>query len=219
MLSLLFIFAVGCQANGSIEVLEFADDSENETESLSSAFLNIANVPPIFTMCSALMVNEWRHCAFGGCDSRVFNLTWANDGASFLMELLASRTHTSLRFRMGNSIWYKSEVWVFHRAWIRICVSVDRILNIIQFVADGRMLIQERIKGVSKFNGTSGLIVSLGRHQDDWGNKIKYNATISEMNHFSTALSVKRMEEMTLLGNKFCRVQGDLLRKDVMCTK
>ena len=218
MLSLLFIFAVGCQATGSIEVLEFADDSENETESLSSsssAVLNIADVPPMFTMCSALMVNEWKQCFFG-CFSNVLDLTWENDGTSLQMGLKENRKNTFLRFRMDNSTWYEIKMRVFHRAWIRICVSIDRILNLVQVSTDGRKLNQVKLEGAFQLNGTSGLIVSLGRRKDDKGRTNEYNVTISQMNYFSSSLSVKRSKEMAPLESKFCRIQGDLLRKDVI---
>ena len=173
---------------------------------LTGAVLDIANVPPTFTICSAFMVEQWG--CFFGCDSiSIFQLFW-KDGTSMLIKVvLEERRMTSkLVFRIGNSTWDDSKIVVFLQQWVHICLSINSSLDSVQVVVDGQYLDHDRPKGLWRGKKSSDLRVSLGYDKNE--NK---NVTITEVNIFSTSNTEKRMRELTTPSSNICGSQGDLL--------
>ena len=201
-----------CQAERKVQVLDFSEDNDGKNDTngeFTSAALDIKEAPPAFTICSSFMVKEWS-CGWG-CHSMVFNLSWESESVSLQMKAVANKTGTFLKFETDSLEWVDSNVLYFPLQWIHICLSIDRILGSIHLVANGQTLNHDRPIGLLGGNKTSNITLTVGYHEDDNGNIFEHNATISDINIFSSNLSVKRMEELTTPGVKACSKQGDIV--------
>ena len=205
---LLNLVCVAC----CIKVLDFSednDDKNNTNDAFPRAFLDIADVPPTFTICSAFLVNQY-HC-WWGCYSMLFNITWLDDGTSLHMKAIANRTYNHIELLIGNSTLSTGKISIFPQRWIHICARVTKILDliqVIQVVVDGQPLNYGQPEMLLSMNEKSTLRVSPGY---DYQNENAHIVRLSNINLFSKSISTKKLEELTTTGSSICGGQGDLL--------
>ena len=159
------------------------------------------NLPPSFTICSSSMTTY-------GSYQIMFSLL-GKDGNSWLGTFLKVADKTS-SFYHGK--WSEVKLPpVFAHQWVRSCLSFDSELGRFQWVVDGILVENDTIAGFeNKPTNLTGMIV-LGAWQDGASKKWKSwtSNQVTNLNIFSTALTVEKMQQNTKMGE--CSEKGDYL--------
>ena len=214
MLSLLLNFVLLFKSGNGNWVLDFSDDNDhkNDTNSeFTSASIDIKDVSPIFTICSAFMVKRWTPNWFG-LASMVLSLSWSNDGSFLQINLDANRTDVLLHLKTESSNGNYNRIGLFPRHWVQICLSIDKLSGSLIIVVDGQKLNQIWSVGLSSENKASDMALSLGSEMNPENRDIlEHSVILTDINIFSSILSLEEMYELTTPGAETCAKKGDLL--------
>ena len=195
-----------------LKAIDFSLDNDNEPDednSYTQASLQKANLPPSFTICTAFLVEAWlsRQAAaalpFAILDDygQVWHLVW----------IFAEKTYTEFSFKFEGSPWFTthSKKLFYQLQWTRVCLSKDSNTSLARLVVDGELMLEEEVELKSKpdnLNLVSGsrISISSGIIYEDPGQ-------ITNLNIFSSALTVEQMKSMTTPGEQECGLEGDFL--------
>ena len=98
---------------------------------------------------------------------------------------------------------------IYHKSWIRACISLDTTAGVARIVADGKVLedaSHPKLKNLAT-RMTRKMTITVG-------SSTGINAMFSDLNIFSELLSLDRMVAITTPGGSECGSRGDLLNWD-----
>ena len=87
--------------------------------------------------------------------------------------------------------------------WTRVCLSKDSNTSLARLVVDGELLIEQEVRVK---NQPDNLNLVLGAYQD-----VEFPGQTTDLNIFSSALTVEQMKSQTSPGNEKCGLAGDFL--------
>lgn len=196
------VMKVCCQPSKGV-ALDFSLDSDgvpDKNNRSTHAFLQKENLPPSFTICTAFKVQAWTEYV----NARLFILQEDNGVGWLAADIYALTSYTEFSFRFKDSQWFsnQSEFLFYPLQWIRVCLSKDS--DTTRLVADGELMVERQVEVK---NNPDNLNLVLGL---DWDN-LEYPGQTTNLNIFSTALSVKQMKSQTYPGKVECGRSGDFL--------
>ena len=191
-------------------VLSFADDNDNEADGngeFTSATLERENLPGSFTICSAFMVDAWT-TDFWSID--VFHIL-KDDGKSRwgYVRLYAAPRYTEYFVKIGPADFtIQVDVLFFPLQWTRMCLSLDLSTARIRLITDGQLRLEAIYEKEKDQDRPNHLSLLLGLYPDTHEEN---TGKTTNLNLFSSALSVERMQRVTEAGNEDCGAPGDFL--------
>jgi hypothetical protein len=209
-----------------ITVIDLSADSDNEVDSngeLTHASMTQdpkQSLPPAFTVCSAVMVEVW----LGEAPSAyMFDMLGA-DGDSWLgLKFDSGSTFTDFLVMVGSNIFtvpHKGPA-MFPHQWTRACLSVDPgpgKTGRIRLVVDGQVMedrVHEDMDGPDEYSGTPPVNVTMLLGTNSWFLN-EGDGKFTDVNVFSSVLSIDQMVRQTTAGSKECGAPGDYLSWEEM---
>ena len=194
-----------------LKALDFSLDNDHkpdENNSYTHAFLQKENLPPSFTICTAFMVEAWTKYV----SAMLFVLHDDNRGVWHWVRTLAHDTYTEFSFQFEdfppNS--NQSKILLYPLQWIRVCLSKDSNTSLARLVVDGELLIEQEVKVK---NQPDNLNLVLGsRTSSSSGNTYEDTGQTTDLNIFSSALTVEQMKSLISAGRAFPQL-GDVFRE------
>ena len=113
------------------------------------------------------------------------------------------------QYRIRKYINANETLPIYHKSWIRACISLDTAAGVARIVADGKVLedaSHPKLK-ILATRITRNMTITVG-------SKTGINAMFSDLNVFSEVLSLDRMVAITTPGGSECGSRGDLLNWD-----
>ena len=191
------------------DVLSFSDDNDNKRDNMgeyTSATIEKENLPMSFTICAAFMVEAWNTDS----NSALVLSILGDDRLSVWGGVLitASNTFTEYELRLGPSrISKKIPTVFFPLQWTRICAMMDwPWIGRVALVADGQLLGEYHGYEAANDPRPFNLNLLLGRLD-----KTEFTGRVSDLNVFSSPLSVETMLNITEAGGEECGAPGDFL--------
>ena len=191
------------------DVLSFSDDNDNKADrngEYTSATLEKENLPMSFTLCAAFMVESWNT----NFNSALVLSILAIDEHSVWGAILihASNSYTDYELMLaGSKISKKIYKVFFPLQWTRICAMMDwPWLGQIVLVADGELLGSFEYQVGNDFARPLKLSLRLGELAET-----EFTGRVSDLNVFSSPLSVETMMNITEAGGQECGAPGDFL--------
>ena len=200
--------------HSALEVLSFAEDNDDKMDDngeYTSASLERKNMPENFTLCAAFSVEAWN------VDFAQVSLPaiLTDDGQAWGdVRVIARSSYTSYDVYLGGlRLPSKVPTVLFPLQWTRYCLSLDSINRTISLVVDGDIIIETSYGIKERLNIPNNLKMLLGIVRV--GKKV-YEKTgrTTNLNMFSSALSIGRMVEMTKRDGIECGALGDFLSWD-----
>ena len=182
-----------------LKALDFSLDNDrkrDENNSYTHASLQKENLPPSFTICTAFMVEDW---ANGNVDGLLFVLRDNRDKLWTWVKIFAAMTYTEFTFRFEDPslISIKSPILFYPHQWTRVCLSKESNTSLTRLVVDGKLLVEKEVKVKSQ---PKNLNIVLG-----WsGTRVEFTGRTTDVNIFSSALSVEEMNSQTSPGKTEC---------------
>ena len=194
---------------GILKAFDFSMESDHEAdtnEEYTSASVKKADLPSSFTVCSAFSVESW---STEFSNAQMFALLDSTGNYWAFLELYAAEGHTEFWAKAGDvTLTVKTEVKFFPLKWSMVCLALDFNLYLMQVVVDGKLLGEKQ--GFTKQEiGTVpehfSLLIGIDNMMDE------NTGRTTNLNVFSSVLSVDRMEGMTRSGGEDCGEAGDYL--------
>ena len=194
-----------CRPLGALDFSLDVDQKPDENNSYTHASLQIENFPSSFTICTAFMVEAWDE----DVDSYLFVLYDDKGEVWFWVRIYAVVTYTEFSFQIENSPPYEAQsAFLFYPLqWTRVCISRDSNTSVVRLVVDGDQLLETDWKVK---NQPDNLDIKLGKGPDN----TEYPGRTTNLNIFSSALSVEQMKMHTSPGKEDCGHAGDFLDWD-----
>ena len=125
---------------------------------------------------------------------------------------MVTETYTQFGFAFEDSpmLSNQSETLFYPLQWTRVCLSKDSITSLARMVVDGELLVEEEVRVKSqpdKLDLVLGITPCIG---DECG-RGEYPNRITNLNIFSSALTVEQMKSQTRPGERECGLTGDFL--------
>ena len=187
------------------KALDFSLDNDSKPDknnSYTHASLQKENLPPSFTICTAFIVEAWAEYT----NAHLFVLRDDKGRFWHTVKIYAATTYTqfSIRFENLPRISFQSKNLFYALQWTRVCLSKDSNTSLSRLVVDGELLIEQEVKVK---NQPDNLELILG-----WdGNTYEFPGQTTDLNIFSSALTVEQMKSQTSPGEKECGLEGDFL--------
>ena len=195
-----------------LKILDFSLDVDRAADfngSYTHASLEKEELPPSFTVCSAFMVEAWI-TDFSAAELFALKtkegVTWA------YVHLYCAADYTEYKVDLG-SIKMTSVIpeLLFPLRWTRVCLALDADSGLLSLVVDGHLLSEEQYKVEEDTQKPTNLFLVSGYYRNvDYVKE--YTGRVTNLNIFSSALSLDRLVAMTLAGGEDCGAGGDLLR-------
>ena len=175
-----------------------------------------ASLPYLFTVCSTIMTTSCRAnwpIFFNILENRQiqFMAPFRRNGqikSAFGIDFSQSTARTAKKERIGEEL-----PPIFPNQWIRNCMAVNTTSMLIQWVVDGTLILAKEFEELKKFNKSSpkNLANKVVLGARSWGGSHWFAAShkVTNLNIFSSFLSIKKMKEMTTGWN--CGKEGDYL--------
>ena len=188
-----------------LKAIDFSLDNDFEPDknnSYTHASLQKENLPPSFTICTAFMVEAWDEFT----DANIFVLRDGNEKVWHWVQINADVTYTEFTFQFEDSqqISNQSKTLFYPLQWTRVCLSKDSNTSQARLVVDGQLLIEQEVKVK---NQPDNLNLVLGWN----GYNFEYPGQTTDLNIFSSALTVEQMKSQTIPGGVKCGLEGDFL--------
>ena len=170
----------------------------------SKALLQKEKFPSTFTICTAFMVESWSHHFASNffllCSRNTFSCFDDKDGWLWV-GLVVYETHTDYIFQFDDTPMFEtqSDILFYPLQWTQVCLSLNT--SAVKLVVDGKLL--KETKWERKKNFTT---VQLGVTEEG-----EQPGRITDLNIFSSALTVEQMMSQTSPGDADCGLQGDFL--------
>ena len=182
----------------AIDLSEESDQEEDENGEYTSAFIEKEDLPNAFTICSAFSVDAWT-TEFS--QSAMFALLTKEGHYWSFFELYASDKHTEYWAKVGEVMLnVKDNSKFFPLTWSRACFALDLQLNKMWVVVNGKMLGEQNFEGNEVAGKPEDLNILIGFDDEECENTGK----ATNLNVFSSVLSVGRMEKITEAGAEEC---------------
>ena len=132
---LTFVFYDFTSKVWSWKALDFSLDSDgkpDENNIYTLASLQIENLPPSFTICTAFMVEAWAEYT----DAKLFVLLGDNGEVWNWVKISAFENYTEFSFRWADSPEFsaRSEILFYPLQWTRVCLSKDSNTSLARLV-------------------------------------------------------------------------------------
>ena len=207
-----FFFFVICDFTSkvwSLKALDFSLDSDgnpDENNIYTHSSLQIENLPPSFTICTAFMVEAWAEYT----DAKLFVLLGDNGEVWNWVKISAFETYTEFSFRWADSPEFsaRSEILFYPLQWTRVCLSKDNDTSLTRLVVDCELLVESELKVK---NQPENLDLALGSLASISGYTYEDAGQTTNLNIFSFALTVEQMKLHTSPAEEKCGLQGDFL--------
>ena len=135
-----------------------------------------------------------------------------NDGITWHYVYISDlTTYTQIFFKFEDSPIFSnhSKTLFYPLQWTRICLSKDSNTSIARLVVDSELLIEQEVKVK---NQPDNLNLVLGTWTSpSSGSTYEYPGQTTDLNIFSSALTVEQMKSQTMAGEKECGLEGDFL--------
>ena len=195
----------------ALKALDFTLDNDgkpDENNVYTHASLQKENLPPSFTICTAFMVEAWNEHTQA---ARLFVLLDDNGEVWHWGKIFAATTYTkfSLRFEDSQLLSKQSKILFYPLQWTRVCLSKDSNTSLARLVVDGELLIEQKVK-VKNQPDNLHLLLGIWTSPSS-GNTYEYPVQTTDLNIFSSALTVEQMKSQTSAGEKECGLEGDFL--------
>ena len=190
----------------AIDLSEESDQEEDENGEYTSAFIKKEDLPNSFTICSAFSVDAWT-TEFS--QSAMFALLSEDSHYWAFFELYASDKHTEYWAKVGEVMLnVKDDIKFFPLTWSRACFALDLDQNRMWVVVNGKLLGEQSFSPNQVEEKPENLNILMGFDDEECENTGK----TTNLNVFSSVLSVARMERMTEAGGEECGLDiGDFL--------
>ena len=188
-----------------LKVLDFSLDNDFEPDknnSYTHASLQKETLPSSFTICTAFMVEAWAEFT----DARLFVFRDGNNKVWLWVQIFAAGAYTAFALQIEDSAEFsnQSEILFYPLQWTRVCLSKDSNTSLASLVVDGELMIEQEVKVK---NQPEHLNLVLGIDVDGW----ELTGQTTNLNIFSSVLTVEQMESQTSPGEKECGLEGDFL--------
>ena len=193
-----------------LKALDFSLDNDrkpDENNSYTHASLQKRNFPPSFTICTAFMVEAWAKKASA---KLLLLLDGKGDIWLSIRIYAAAMTYTefSFEFEASPRISNQSKVLFYPLQWTRICLSKSDA-SIARLVEDGELILEQEIEVKSKPVNLN-LVLGIWKSSNT-GDQHEYPGQTTDLNIFSSALTVDQMKSQTSPGFEECGLAGDFL--------
>lgn len=196
-----------------LRVMDFSDDSDGAADSsgeFTHASIEKAALPKSFTLCSSFMVEAWTQPT--GIRSSLLFLLRKDDGNPWMYVDLYAPDHTTEFTISVNQEKFEVSKFLpplFPHTWVRSCVSMD-VESTVRLVVDGHLL-EERRLGEAAAERPHNTSIVLGWATEKNNPPVEYTGRRSNLNIFSSALSLEKMVMVTRAGREECEEPGDYL--------
>ena len=174
-----------------------------------------ASLPSSFTICVSVLVTT------ENLDPFLFSLT-RNDGRQWFsaaVRQLGNFVGKKFFYEGANQYAHLDTVPIFPNEWVRSCLALNTVSGLVQWVARGELVdnstfaVIAESKDIPKdLTGKLILGASFNTVAQKWNQKVN---KVTNLNIFSSALSVEKMQEYTEAENG-CGEDGDYLSWDEM---
>ena len=178
------------------------DWKPDENNSYTHTSLKKENLPPSFTICTAFMVEAWNEY-----ETAVLYELQDDEGKTWhWAKIYAAKTFTKFSFQFEDSPTFSrlSDILFYPLQWTRVCLSRDSNTSLVRLVVDSELLIEEVVK-LESLPGSLNLVLGLFKSY------IEFPGQTTNLNIFSSALSVEQMNLQTTAGFQECGLPGDFL--------
>ena len=187
--------------------VSFDDDNDSDTDEngeFTGVVLEKPNLPPSFTVCTAYNVLAWK------TQWLTYNYWIMNDDNGGMWAFINPASNVgdvTFGIRFGPLEVGANDPGVyFPLRWMRSCTSLDVAAGKVKFVLNGKLLGEYDYNPEEDTRRPSKLFLFTGydaiNYQEDVGH-------VTNINIFSSALAVERMEAATLAGGAECGAPGD----------
>ena len=188
-----------------LKALDFSLDNDGRTDEktrYTHASLRKENLPLSFTICTAFMVKSWTSYQ----NARLFVLRDDNGHVWLWVEIAAMTTYTEFSFQFEDSprILTRSELLFYPLQWTRVCLSRDSNTSLARMIVDGELLVEHQVEVKIKL-GPFDLVLGLLKKT------YEQPGQTTNLNIFSSALTVDQMKSQTRPGEVGCGLEGDFL--------
>ena len=194
------------------KALDFSLDNDQKSDehmSYTYASLEKENFPASFTICTALMVEEWaKH------PQAVLYRLHNGSGSDWLgVKMFAKQANTVFDVFIAGVVFQQAFANLyFPLQWTRTCLSVDSNNSRISLVVDGVQLVEQSLNLSSK---PENLNIELGWEGELLkGRGLEKTGLVTDINIFSYAEPSEKLRTYTKAGEEMCGVQGDFLSWD-----
>ena len=181
--------------------------------------LDLEDLPSSLSICTSVFPKSF---VIGSQFSFICFFSVRNQDDEFVANLCLSARPTETMFyatfklgelgeqyRIRKYINANETLPIYHKSWIRACISLDTAEGVARIVADGKVLedaSHQKLKNLAT-RITRNMTITVG-------SSTGINAMFSDLNVFSELLSLDRMVAITTPGSSECGSRGDLLNWD-----
>ena len=189
-----------------LKALDFSldnDDESDENNSYTHASLQKEKLPPSFTICTAFMVESWASYSA----AMLYVLLDDDEEVWHWVQIFIGPSYTEFYFVFEDSPEFsnQSEILVFPFQWTRVCLSRDSNTSIVRLVIDGELFVEKDVE-VQKNPDDLNLVLGTDGHGSE-----EHPGQTTNLNMFSSALTVEEMKSLTSPGKGECGLAGDFL--------
>ena len=163
-----------------------------------------ASLPPSFTICSTTMTTYGNNPLF-------FTLIGRNGSQLFTLRVRQLSKGLGRRFSLNNNLASVPTMPVFPHQWVRSCIALNTLSGLVQWVVDGLLMEHNTLTDIKDSKNmptdlTGKIILGVNQWASKWA---AYRSKVTNLNIFSSALSVELMQQYTKGGQ--CAEEGDYL--------
>ena len=138
-------------------------------------------------------------------DAELFVLRDDNGKVWHLVKIFAQTTYTQFSFQFEDlpRISTQSKILFYPLQWTRVCLSKDSNTSLARLVVDGELMFEQEVKVKIQPDNLNLVLGRVGYFEDP--------GQTTDLNIFSSALTVEQMKSQTSPGEKECGHEGDFL--------